>query len=240
MRARRYRNARLLTCSLLADRRRVSSASNTRPDLAPQDPPLLAESRINLPGTARLRNTQRHCAVGLISCRGLPVLRTRCIAGILMTAVATVFGHSHAAPTDLVWRQFFDPGSGTRVDYPANIFSVEEGAFEIAPGRQFGSADGRAHLAVFTMKPEESSSPAEFVARNLQVPRATALDYRRVSSKFFAISGVHDADIFYVRCNSGRDRSVLHCIYLIYPAAEKRAWDSIVTRISRTLRPLSS
>jgi hypothetical protein len=154
-----------------------------------------------------------------------------------MTAAATVVGHSHAAPNDLGWRQFSDQGSGTRVDYPANIFSVEEGAFEIAPGQQFGSADGRAHLAVFTMKPEKSGSPDAFVARNLQVP-AAALDYRRVSSKFFAISGVHDADIFYVRCNSGRERSVLHCIYLIYPAAEKRAWDSIVTRISRTLRPL--
>jgi len=194
-------------------------------------------SMISLPDS-RLRNTQTHLAVGLISCRGSPVLRTPCIAGILITAAVTVVDHSHAAPTDLGWRQFSDPGSGTRVDYPANIFSVEEGAFQIAPGLQFGSADGRAHLAVFTMKSEKSGSPAAFVARNLQVPPEAALDYRRVSSKFFAISGVHDADIFYVRCNSGRERSVLHCIYLIYPAAEKRAWDSIVTRISRTLRPL--
>src|SRR5689334_25148303 len=115
-----------------------------------------------------------------------------------MTAAATVVGHSHAAPTDPGWRQYSDPGSGTRVDYPANIFSVEEGAFETAPGQQFGSADGRAHFVVFTMKAEKSGSPAAFVARNLQVPPAAALDYRRVSSKFFAISGVHDADIFYV------------------------------------------
>ena len=142
---------------------------------------------------------------------------------------------SHAVPSDPGWRPFSDPSSGIRVDYPANIFSVEEGAFEMAPGQRFGTSDGRAHFAVFTMKAQKSGSPAAFVARNLQVPRA-ALDYRRVSPKFFALSGVHEGQIYYVRCNSGSDRSVLHCIYLIYPVAEKRAWDPIVTRISRTLR----
>ena len=153
----------------------------------------------------------------------------------MVVASAAMVAPSHAAAPDPGWRPFSDPSSGTRVDYPANIFSVEEGAFEMAPGQRFGTADGRAHFAVFTMKAEKSGSPAAFVARNLQVPRA-ALDYRRVSAKFFALSGVHEGQIYYVRCNSGSDRSVLHCIYLIYPAAEKRAWDPIVTRISRTLR----
>src|SRR5690242_7004639 len=161
--------------------------------------------------------------------------RRRSIAGMVVASAAMLIAPSHAAPSDPGWRPFSDPSSGTRVDYPANIFSVEEGAFEMAPGQRFGTADGRAHFAVFTMKAEKSGSPAAFVARNLQVPRA-ALDYRRVSAKFFALSGIHEGQIYYVRCNSGSDRSVLLCIYLIYPAAEKRAWDPIVTRISRTLR----
>ncbi len=143
-----------------------------------------------------------------------------------------------AAPADLGWREYADPASGTRVEYPANMFSVPEGAFQIAPGERFGTADGRAHLAVFTMKAEKSSSPAAFIARNLQVPRS-ALKYQRIAPNFFAISGVHEADVYYVRCNSAGDRSILHCIYVIYPSAEKRAWDPIVTRLSRTLRPLS-
>jgi hypothetical protein len=29
----------------------------------------------------------------------------------------------------------------------------------------------------------------------------------------------------------------MQCIYLLYPQAETRAWDAIVTRISRSLRP---
>jgi hypothetical protein len=161
------------------------------------------------------------------------------ISTVALSAAAIMrFSLTHAATAEPGWRAYVDPKSGTRVEYPANIFSEAEGSFQIAPGERFGSADGRAHLAVFTMKAEKSRSPAEFVARNLQVPRS-ALHYERVAPSFFAVSGFHDADIYYVRCNSGGDRSILHCIYLIYPAAEKRAWDPIVTRISRTLRPLT-
>jgi hypothetical protein len=29
----------------------------------------------------------------------------------------------------------------------------------------------------------------------------------------------------------------MQCIYLLYPQAETPAWDAIVTRISRSLRP---
>jgi hypothetical protein len=58
-----------------------------------------------------------------------------------------------------------------------------------------------------------------------------------VSRRFFAISGVHDGRIYYSRCNFDRDRAArMHCIYVVYPQREARAWDYIVTRISRSLR----
>jgi hypothetical protein len=30
----------------------------------------------------------------------------------------------------------------------------------------------------------------------------------------------------------------IHCFDLVYPSAEERAWNAIVTRISRSLQPL--
>jgi hypothetical protein len=45
--------------------------------------------------------------------------------------------------------------------------------------------------------------------------------------------------ILYSRCNfSGRGRRAIHCFDIRYPQEEKRSWDSIITRISRSLRPL--
>ena len=44
--------------------------------------------------------------------------------------------------------------------------------------------------------------------------------------------------MFYSRCNYPRGSSgPMQCIYLLYPEAETRAWDAIITRISRSLRP---
>ena len=165
--------------------------------------------------------------------RATSIARAIALIGVVILPLPLTQG----AAAEPGWREYADPSSGTRVEYPANMFSVAEGPFRFGSGEGFGTADGQAHLAVFTMKAEKSGSPAGFVARNLQVPRS-ALHYQRIAPRFFAISGIHESDIYYVRCNSASsDRSTLHCIYLIYPTAEKRAWDPIVTRISRTLRP---
>jgi hypothetical protein len=60
-----------------------------------------------------------------------------------------------------------------------------------------------------------------------------------VTRSFFAISAVYEGVIYYSRCNfSRRSEDTIHCFDLKYPASEKRAWDDIVTRISRSLEPL--
>jgi hypothetical protein len=38
--------------------------------------------------------------------------------------------------------------------------------------------------------------------------------------------------------SSARASGAIHCIDLVYPQAQRRAWDDVVTRISRSLRPL--
>jgi hypothetical protein len=50
---------------------------------------------------------------------------------------------------------------------------------------------------------------------------------------------VRDDTIYYSRCNFSRfGTPAIHCVDLVYPAREERAWDAIVTRISLSLRPL--
>jgi hypothetical protein len=69
----------------------------------------------------------------------------------------------------------------------------------------------------------------------------SALNYDRVAPHFFAVSMNRNGTVLYRRCNfSGNRGRTMHCIDLAYPVREKRAWDSTVTRISRSLRPLYS
>jgi hypothetical protein len=136
------------------------------------------------------------------------------------------------------WTVFSDD-VGTRVDYPAALFSVDAGREEIGSGRRFTTRDGRARLSIYA-RPSEGHTPASYLAANFRGPR-TELDYDRVTRHFFAVSLNQGSEILYRRCNLSATRGgTLHCIDLRYPRSEKRAWDATVTRISRSLRPLSS
>ena len=127
--------------------------------------------------------------------------------------------------------------TGTAVDYPANIFSVEAGPAPRGTGRRLQSDDGRAEFMLYVSPNEDHDSPDSYVRKYLAVPKAK-LDYTRITGRFFVVSGIQEGRVFYSRCNYPRGSSgPMHCIYLLYPEAETRAWDAIVTRISRSLRP---
>jgi hypothetical protein len=137
------------------------------------------------------------------------------------------------------WRTFEIPAFGTRIQYPASIFAPS-GKPEKGVGQKFERADGRAILSIYSRPNETGETPTSYLRRNLRMERS-ALDYRRITRSFFAISSERDGVILYSRCNfSGRASGVIHCFDLAYPQAEKRAWDAVVTRISLSLRPLES
>jgi hypothetical protein len=159
-------------------------------------------------------------------------------ACIWLLALATVAPSLAAAQeTDGArWTTYADPKLGTSVQYPAGIFSVEGAVEEKAPGRLFETTDGRAKFSVYTLGNERRDKPASFLKKHLRV-NSGVFDYRRVTSRFFALSGVHDGLVFYSRCNfSEKPPHRIGCIYLWYPEKETKSWDSIVTRISLSLR----
>jgi hypothetical protein len=126
---------------------------------------------------------------------------------------------------------------GTRVDYPANIFTTEQGSPPRGIGRVVESEEGDARLMVYVERNDAHQSPAAFVRSNLKTP-PSQIDYRRITDRFFAVSGENDGRIFYSRCNfPDGTKGRLHCIFLSYSKSEEKIWDDIVTRISLSLRP---
>jgi hypothetical protein len=85
-------------------------------------------------------------------------------------------------------------------------------------------------LTIYARENEERDTPASYLKKNL---RQSGLDYERVTRSFFAISIEQEGTIYYSRCNFSRSaRRAIHCFDLVYPQAEKRAWDPVVTRKS--------
>jgi hypothetical protein len=167
-------------------------------------------------------------------------MRTISIAGTAFVALS-VFVRADAALSarqvpDFDWQTFTVPDFGTRVEYPAGIFAVAEGKSEKGVGERFSTSDGRALLTIYSRTNEAGDTPASYLKANLRLVRS-ALDYERITPTFFAISSVRQGLVYYSRCNFSAD-AALHCFDLVYPQREQRAWDAIVTRISRSLRPL--
>jgi len=143
-----------------------------------------------------------------------------------------------ALPRDAKWTVFVEPSLGTRMDLPSAVFTTADGTAYRGVGRQFKTADGRAVLAIYSQRNNQRDTPASYLRKNFSFPRAT-VSYERITRDFFAVSGTREGMIFYSRCNVAATGATLHCFDLQFPARERTAWDAIVTRMSRSLRPLN-
>jgi hypothetical protein len=122
------------------------------------------------------------------------------------------------------------PQTGANFDLPTTIFSKDGGRPAEGYGRRFMTHDGRATLAVQSIPNVKNDSPTAFLAKK-NPPSDIA--YKRITNRFFVISSFRKDSIWYDRCDfSGQ---FINCVMVNYPAAEKRQWDAVITRISHSL-----
>jgi hypothetical protein len=127
------------------------------------------------------------------------------------------------------WTTYRIQETGTSVDIPASIFSETAGRPD-GYGQRFQTADGRANLTVQSAPNEAGESPARFLAKKNPPPN---IQYKRITSRFFAVSSYRGDYVWYNRCNF--IAGYVHCVLINYPKAWERDWDGIVTRISLSL-----
>ncbi|WP_346294554.1 hypothetical protein LRC39_12690 [Rhodopseudomonas sp. P1] len=149
---------------------------------------------------------------------------------LITVAIVLVPDLTNAQPRALDWQRYNVAAGSAAADVPRAIFSEDGGPAPDGPGRRFVLADGRADLTVQAVPNPDGASPAAFLAARKP---PSGIIYRRVTPRFFVVSSIRNDRIWYNRCN--RAAGVMHCVLINYPAAEKRRWDPIVTRISRSL-----
>jgi hypothetical protein len=128
------------------------------------------------------------------------------------------------------WETYTIAATRTSVEIPSSIFTERVGRPPEGDGERFQSADGRAELIVQASAIDPHVSPAAFLEKQHPPKR---LQYKRLTSRFFAVSGYKGDKVWYDRCNFSN--GIVHCVLINYPAREERAWDGIVTRISLSL-----
>jgi hypothetical protein len=105
------------------------------------------------------------------------------------------------------------PKTGPAVEIPTTIFHEDAGLPESGLGRRIYTGDRRAALTVQSIPNVGNDSPALFLAKKRPL--------------------IRNGKIWYDRYN--RSGNYMNCVLINYPAAEKRQWDGVVTRISHTL-----
>ena len=145
-------------------------------------------------------------------------------------AIALSLAPAIATAAPLNWQRYVIPGTGAAIEFPAAIFSDDAGAAESRLGRRFFSRDRRADFTLESLPNAANDSPAAFLAK--KNPPAGII-YKKVTPDFFVVSSIRNDRIWYNRCN--RSGGYMNCMLINYPAAEKRRWDEVVTRMSQSL-----
>lgn len=163
---------------------------------------------------------------------GRGLVRAIFAALLLLSAAA-------AAPScaeDGGWATYRNARFGTTADYPAHLFGVRDIPPANGDGQGFRTVDGRATLLIYGARNAENHTPASYLVKFVDLVGVT-VSYRRVTDRFYAVSGLRGESIFYERCNfaPGPD-GIIDCIGITYPAEDKATWDPIVARLGASLR----
>ena len=151
-------------------------------------------------------------------------------ASSLACVIALSLVPAAAAAGNTDWQRYAIPKTGAAVEIPISVFSQDAGLPQSGLGRRFYTDDRRADLTVQSIPNLANDTPATFLEK--QRPPSDIV-YKRVTRNFFVVSSFRNGRIWYDRCNRSGD--YMNCILINYPAAEKRQWDEVVTRISHTL-----
>ena len=152
---------------------------------------------------------------------------------LLVGALGTLPTSLASAQERAGWNRYYEPQAGASVDYPSGVFATAVGPSKRGIGRRFVSRDGRSMLSVYSLRNSAGDTPSSFVRKNVRSD-LRRVEYERITPRFLALSTAKAGRIFYTRCNFGRSR-IIHCFEVAYPARDKRAWDSVVTRMSHSL-----
>jgi hypothetical protein len=154
------------------------------------------------------------------------IMRMRCCLAAVVLALSPLA----AGAQPVSWQRYVVAETGASADVPVSVFAEEAGKPETGYGRRFLTSDRRANLTIQSVPNDAGYSPARFLAGKNP---PSGIVYKRVTDRFFVVSSISNDMIWYNRCNfAGR---FANCVLINYPAAEKRRWDGIVTRISNTL-----
>ena len=171
-------------------------------------------------------------------------LLTMCVA---LAALVLHVMDARAAPEQQRWLTYKDPSVGLEFEYPAGIFTEQQGDPTEAlrertadrAGRIFATADGRATLQIGTFPNFDNVTVDQLRRRAITATYSDVkLDYNRTAGNWYVLSGTRGAETVYERVHFSCNGRRLDVWSVTYPTAEAGVFDAIVDDMARRFRPI--
>jgi hypothetical protein len=144
----------------------------------------------------------------------------------VLAAISPTLAHSESRVV------FRDGRHECWLDYDRNVFT--RGSLDSENYRRFVGPNNDTHFRVTALPNDENLTPNE-IRKEYLVARGTKdLVYERTKSEFLVLSGYRGRNIFYTKIALSSDNETICVLHISYPRKAKRAFDSRVTRMSRS------
>ena len=156
---------------------------------------------------------------------------------VLTIAVLSVLLGSESLAGSLQWTLYGDEQFGCVLDYPAGLFRPEAPTSD--EPQRFSSPDDDVYFRIQGVENANGWSPQAIREKYLSADMPGDVTYDRTKSDFVVLSGYRGESIFYTKVAVSKDRQSACIFEITYPREQKKAFDKIVTRMSRSLRSLN-
>lgn len=156
-----------------------------------------------------------------------------CIIGTALIGAGLQFAlpaPGHAA----TWEIYQDDTEKCRLDYATNVFTL--GKKDAEDFQRFSGPNKDIYFRVAGLPNDEGLSPREIRAEYIKNRGKAEIVYERTNSDFLVLSGIRDRKIFYSKIAVSQNTKNICVLHIIYPQKAKRAFDAIITRMSRSFK----
>ena len=136
----------------------------------------------------------------------------------------------HAAP----WEVYQDDTEKCRLDYASSVFV--RGKKDEEDFQRFSGPNKDIYFRVAGLPNDEGLSPKEIRAEYVKNRGKSEIVYERTKRDFLVLSGIRDQKIFYSKIAVSPNTKNICVLHIVYPQKAKRAFDPIVTRMSRSFK----
>ncbi len=135
------------------------------------------------------------------------------------------------------WRTYKNTRFGFEIAYPADLFHEGEPPVN-DDGRNFDTDDGRAQLKAWASLNSLDQTPRTYLnwIKN-EVGVVDEATYERVKNNWMVLSGYTGDNIYYEKTIFSCNGDILNSVSLIYPVAQRKMFDPLVGKITKSLKP---